>query len=470
MKAVLFTMAALTLIGPAVAADPVGHWEGALEVGSIKLRLAFHIEKAADGKLTGTMDSPDQGAKGVPLGGVRVEGDTVTIDLAKFKAEFVGKFAGDGKKLAGEWKQAGRAFPLELARVETPSELRRPQMPTKPYPYVEEEVTIDHPAAGIKLAGTLTRPRDGGPFPAVVLVSGSGPQDRDETLFGHKPFLVIADHLTRNGFAVLRYDDRGVGKSTGDHGAATTADFATDAHTALKYLRGRADINPRRAGFLGHSEGAMIAPIVAAGRPDEVAFIVLLAPPGLPGDEILADQLVAILKAGGATEHELNLRRAMQQKLLAVGKQGGTKEEVTKKLVAAAREYLDSLRPEDRKLVEQDVKAEVDDFEPLVTPWMAHFVRYDPRPTLMKVKCPTLGLIGQYDLQVTPAANLPPLRRAFAEAGNNRVTLKEMPGLNHLFQRSKTGLPTEYATIEETFAPEALDEVTNWLKSVVTGG
>lgn len=457
---------AILLCGPVDFPKPrevAGLWEGALEVGAIKLRLAFAIEKKPDGSLAAKMDSPDQGAKGLPVKSVNVEGDQVTLDLSNIKAEFIGKFSADGAKIAGDWKQSGRTFPLELRKVEKLTEVKRPQHPQPPYPYAEEPITVENSAAQVKLAGTLTKPKTGGPFPAVILVSGSGPQDRDESILGHKPFLVIADHLTRAGIAVLRYDDRGVGKSTGKSATATTADFATDAHAVLKHLRGRADIDPQRVGIIGHSEGGLIAPIVAAAHPDDVNFIVLLAGPGVPGDEVLADQLLAILRAEKVKEPELKLRVALQKAVLEVAKSDVPAKELPKALAAAAKKYLDSLSPEDRKLMEKETGADEKDLAALASPWMVWFLKHDPRPTLKKVRCPVLALNGEVDVQVTQPLNTDAVRRALEEGGNRRATVRVLPGLNHLFQSSKSGAPSEYGTLEETFSPVALEAMTRWI-------
>jgi pimeloyl-ACP methyl ester carboxylesterase len=358
-------------------------------------------------------------------------------------------------------------------------------VPKKPYPYHEEEVTFANTEAKIELAGTFTKPKDGGPHPAVVLISGSGPQDRDESLLGHQPFLVIADYLTRQGIAVLRYDDRGVGQSKGDHDAATSADFATDAYAAVKYLQSRADVDGKRIGLAGHSEGGVIAPMVAAGHPDDIAFIILMAGTGLPGDEILSDQLAAILKTKGLKERDIHLQLALQKKLISLTKAGGEPKELAKKLAAAAKEYMDALPEEDRKVLESiagqtddgttkkgpDEKEKMADAEKamkrLANPWMVYFLNYDPRPTLQKVKCPVLALNGEFDLQVTPKLNLPAIEQALRAGGNTQHKVVELKGLNHLFQHSKSGDPGEYGTIEETFAPEALKLMADWLNQTV---
>lgn len=456
----LLLLALVVADPPSKPFDPVGIWEGTLDAGVVKLRLAFTITKAADGSLTATMDSVDQGAKGIPIKEAKFADGRLTFDLPKQGAKYAGIPNAAGDSVEGTWSQSGHEFALGLKRVAKATEPSRPQTPAKPYPYVEEEVTIDNAAAGVKLAGTLTRPKGGGPFPAVVLVSGSGPQDRDESLFGHKPFLVLADHLTRKGIAVLRYDDRGVGKSTGKSSDATTADFGTDAYAAVTFLRARKEIDLKRVGIAGHSEGGVIAPMVAAQHPDEVGFIVMLAGTGLPGDEVLRTQLAALLRARGIDDAGIDLRRRRQQIILSIVKAGGDAAKVNE----AVGKFFDDLSEEDRQqFADAERKVGEAEYRTVATPWMRYFLGHDPRPTLRKVRCPVLALNGEHDLQVTPKDNLPAVAAALKEGGNTRATAREMPGLNHLFQHCKTGGVEEYGQSEETFSPEALATIADWI-------
>ncbi len=453
----------VALADPVPTADVAGIWEGSLAVSGIKLRLVFKVEKKADGTLEAKMDSPDQGAKDIPIKTCNVEDGQIKFDAPDMMAAYSGKLSADGKTATGEWKQGGKAFALELKRVDKVTEVRRPQEPKKPYPYLEEEVTVQNDEAKITLAGTFTKPKEGGPFPAVVLVTGSGPQDRDESILGHKPFLIIADYLTRQGIAVLRCDDRGIGKSKGDFKKATTVDFATDAYAAVKFLKSRPDVDPKRIGIAGHSEGGLIGPLVAAAHADDVGFLILLAGPGLSGDEIICDQVAAISRIKGEPEREIKLGLGLQQQFNAIAIAGGPKEQVVEKLKEAAKAFIASLPEEDRKKAEDEIKDAEKQFPALATPWFQFFLSHDPRPTLKKVRCPVLALNGEKDLQVTPKENLAAVGTALKEGGNTRVTLKEMPGLNHLFQHCKTGNPENYAGIEETFAPEALETMAKWI-------
>ncbi len=441
--------------------EPAGMWEGSLDAGAMKMRLAFKIEKNADGTLKGTWDSVDQGAKGMPIGSVKFEGGELKFDFPKSGASFTGKPSDDGKIVTGKWKQSGHELPLEIKRVDKLTELRRPQNPVKPYPYIEEEVTIENTAAkDVKLAGTLTLPKGNGPFPAVVLITGSGQQDRDETLLSHKPFLVLADHLTKQGIAVLRCDDRGTGKSTGNHATSTSADFATDTYACVKFLQSRKEIDGKRIGLAGHSEGGMIAPMVAAEHPEEVGFVILLAGPGLPGDQILIDQSRVLLKAMKVEEKKAALMGRLQMTLMKAACESAEDA----KLSQCITSFIEGLTGDERKLLDADDEKVIrSSYKMLTAPWFQYFIHYDPRPNLRKVRCPLLAINGELDLQVTPKENLQAIAATMKEAGNKDVTTKEFAGLNHLFQHSKTGLPTEYGEIEETLSPDALDVIAQWI-------
>ena len=321
----------------------------------------------------------------------------------------------------------------------------------------------------ITLAGTLTLPESGGPFPAVLLITGSGPQDRDETVAGHKPFWIIADYLTRQGIAVLRVDDRGTGKSTGFFKGATSGDFATDVLAGVAYLKSRKEINPRQIGLVGHSEGGLIAPMVAV-QSDDVAFIVLLAGPGVDGSQILLMQGALISRAGGTSEALIKQSRNYSKRMHEIVKAEPNNERAEKKIRemhAASRAALsEELKKETRELA-PDLEAQLNmTIKQILTPWFRYFLIYDPRPALRKVNCPVLAINGEKDLQVPSKENLAAMEQAL-KAGSNTddYTLKELPDLNHLFQHAKTGAPTEYSKIEETFAPEALKIMGDWIKS-----
>jgi len=461
MKKYIFSLFSLLLSLKVAAQDITGQWNGALKVQGTQLRLVFHISRTANG-LSATMDSPDQGAKGIPMSTAAFENSVLSITLSTAKIEYQGTLGKDSI-IVGTFRQNGQSFPLNLSRAEIAKQtLKRPQEPTKPYPYYSEDVQFENSAAGITLAGTLTLPQKDGVFPVVVLITGSGPQNRNEELLGHKPFLVIADYLTRNGIGVLRYDDRGTALSKGNFKTATSADFATDVQSAIAYLKTRKDINTKQIGLIGHSEGGLIAPMVASQNKD-VAFIVLLAGPGIPGDQILLLQQKLIGRAGGVSEADLAKSEEVNTKVYEMVRKSSSLEQLstdlTSFLMALIKENPESAKP--AGMTDSDfVKLQVSQ---IASPWMQYFIKYDPVPALEKVRCPVLALNGAKDLQVPPKENLEAIRKALAKGGNKQVTLKEFPNLNHLFQECTTGAPSEYATIEMTFSPAVLSEMVAWI-------
>ncbi len=458
----LFALPALAADPPKASKDPVGLWLGVLKVGPLDLRLAFQIDRGKDEKLSGKLISLDQNRVEVPLKAVTFADGKLTLDLGEGAAgaSFVGKMDEKGGSFAGEFKQLGNPFPLTLDRIDKLPSINRPQTPKAPFPYPSEDVTFENAGAKITLAGTLTLPKGDGPFPAVVLVSGSGPQDRDETLFDHKPFLVLADHLARNGIACLRYDDRGIGKSKGKFADATSADFATDAHAAVTYLKGRKEIDGKRIGIAGHSEGGIIAPLVAAAHPADVAFIVLLAGPGISGERIMYQQAFDFANQLGEKTTEKEVQEFVDA-VMPVIRDAKTTKEATEKLTAVMNKFAAEEKDEaKRKRAEGGVAMSV---ARLADPWFRWFVLHDPAPTLEKVKCPVLAVIGEKDLQVKAKPNLEAIESALKKGGNKQFRCVELKGLNHLFQPCKTGLLSEYGQIEETFAPDALKLISDWV-------
>jgi pimeloyl-ACP methyl ester carboxylesterase len=294
------------------------------------------------------------------------------------------------------------------------------------------------------------------------MLTGSGPQDRDETIFNHKPFLVIADHLTRQGIAVLRVDDRGVGGSTGDVMKATVDDNVQDVLAGLAFLKERKEINPTKIGLIGHSEGGMLAPLVAT-RSKDVAFLVLLAGTGLPGDEILYLQGQTILKAMGVKGDALKKQRTMQELLFSVVKQEPDNDKVLKLVKERMEEMKKTLSPLELLQFAMQQKALEAQVKTITTPWFRSFLAYDPRPALRKLQAPVLALVGEKDVQVPPKENLEAMENALTEGGHKDHTLKELAGLNHLFQTAKTGAITEYGQIEETFSPAVLTLMSEWI-------
>jgi len=441
---------------PAKASDIDGEWFGTIDTGVGRLRVVLHILNTEDG-LNATMDSLDQNAKGIPVTSITRSGSSLKFEIKTIGGSYDGAINPNLSAFTGTWSQLGKSFPLTLKRVKDASELelRRPQTPLKPYPYREEEVSYKNPAANIELAATITLPEGRGPFPAVLLMAGSGPHDRDETIMGHKPFLVLADYLTRKGIVVLRADKRGVGKSGGDYSKAVMTDFASDADAGVAYLKTRAEVDPKKIGLLGHSEGAVEAPMSAAHNPD-VAFVVMMAGPGVPGDQLLPEQMRRIEEASGKSKDEIEKDIALQREILAIVEKDKDDAALDKDL----REKLAGKVPEAQ--MGMQVKA-------VSSPWFRNLLQYDPAPVLSKLTCPVLVLNGERDVQVPPQQNLPPIRKALESGGNKNFEIDELPGLNHLFQTSKTGGIAEYSEIEETMSPIALEKVASWLLKQSSG-
>ncbi len=441
-----------------------GSWQGSLSVSGTELRLVFHITKNAEGTLEGTMDSPDQGAYGIALGDISEEEDSVIIHIPAVFGSYEGKFTSP-ETIEGTWNQGAASLPLNISYTEHTDVLLRPQEPQPPFPYKVREVEIFNSEENITLTGTLTLPKGKGPFPGVILVSGSGPQDRNEEIFGHKPFLVLADYLTRNEVAVLRYDDRGTGKSGGSFASATTENFATDARAALLYLESYPEINTGLTGIIGHSEGGLIAPMVAS-EVDEVDFIVMLAGPGLKGAEILILQTQLIAKAKGASDKEISNSVEFNKKAYAIVISEPDPQKAGKQLEKLVDEYLSGVKDDEKNDPQNNRSAILQGLVQLNGPWFRYFLSFDPATVLTKVTCPLLALNGENDLQVPPKQNLDAIEKALQEGGNSRYVIKEMKGLNHLFQHSETGSPSEYAKIEETFSEEALELITIWINGL----
>lgn len=430
--------------------------------GGLELRIVFNISTNPDGSINASMDSPDQGVSGIPVESVSYKNGNLNLGVKSIPGSFEGIYKENNKTIEGEWKQAGSVFPLVLNRIEKAPDTHREQDPVKPYPYTEEEVVYENKEAGVKLAGTLTLPQSEGPFPAVILITGSGQQNRNEEIAGHRPFLVLSDYLTRQGIAVLRVDDRGIGGSTGNVSQDTTEDFAGDVLTGVEYLKSRKEINPSRIGLIGHSEGGLIAPLVAVKSPD-IAFIVLMAAPGVTGEEILYMQSERIARAEGASNETIAQNEALMRRMYSVVKEeknNTAAEEELREILRTEIANTSGQKTENSGHSEAVIDAQV---TALTSPWMRFFLTYDPRPTLMKVKCPVLAITGEKDLQVPPEENLRAIDDALKAGGNKDYIVKELPGLNHLFQTAKTGSPSEYAKIEETISPDALEFIGNWI-------
>jgi len=437
----------------------LGEWTGTLATPAAKLRLGLTVARdSASGGLTGVMTSLDQGNAKIPAT-LALHGDTLVVSMPAAQATYAAVLDAAKDSLRGTFTQ-GAPLPLDMGRASSPTARPRPQEPKPPFPYSSREVSVES-VPGVRLAGTILMPAGAGPFPAVVMVTGSGPQNRNEELLGHKPFLVITDYLARHGIASLRYDDRGIAGSTGNFAASTSADFANDAQAAVAFLRKQPGIAPGHVGIIGHSEGGLIAPIVAA-RDTNVAFIVLLAGPGLPGDSILLLQAELIAKANGAPQAMIDTSLAVNARLYAAVKGASDSADAVARVNAVADRMAASLpvaQQAQARTQLQTVKAQV------LAPWMQYFLKYDPRTALRQVRVPVLALDGSLDLQVPPKQDLAAIDTALTRAGNRDHEVRELPGLNHLFQPAKTGSPNEYAAIGETFSPTALQIIADWVNA-----
>lgn len=440
-----------------------GQWEGALSFSGNQLQLVLNIREE-NGQLKASLDSPDQGAYGIKADSVHQKGDSLYLQINTIGASYKAKVKQEGPRLQGKWQQGGQRLPLEMRKTSGASVSQRPQMPEEPFPYHSEEVRFENKEAGIKLAGTFTKPKEEGQHPAVVLISGSGPQDRDETIMGHKPFLVLADHLTRHGLAVLRYDDRGFGQSRGNFTTSTTQDFASDAAAAVDYLQYRPDVQANQIGLLGHSEGGIIAPLVAQkGKP--VAFLVLLAAPVLHGQELLMLQAKEIMEQQGTNEEELQKFLNIQQAILEVVRTETDKEKAAQEL----KSLLKAANPAYDTLTAAQMQGERDaqiggQIAQLLAPWFRYYVSYNPAESFKKLDKPTLAFYGSKDLQVPAGPNAAALRQIIEEHDKDNIELKVMESLNHLFQPAETGLPEEYNQIPVTLSPEVLQLISGWIQ------
>ncbi|MDO5664666.1 MAG: alpha/beta fold hydrolase [Bacteroidia bacterium] len=458
----LFTLFFLFSACISVSAQEItGSWSGTLNIMGNKLPIVFHISKT-DTVYTTKIDSPAQNALGLP---------TTRTSFADTKLEIVATGLGifyqgtlQGDSISGIFNQGGMSFPLVLKQSDKPV-LNRPQEPKPPFPYKTEDITFSNKKDNIELAGTLTLPDSAGKFPAVILIAGSGPNDRDETIFGHKPFLVIADYLTRNGFVVLRYDKRGIGQSKGDLARATTHDFATDASAAIEYLRTRKEVDKSSIGLIGHSEGGVVAPMVVAENKN-VKFIVLLAGVGITGMEntMLQNQL-ELEPLNMEPENLERTLKMIQETLESLSEWEGTETDRT-----ALRDRISQLWEQYPLLVKLELKKDAyvrNQFNAMSSPWFRQFLQLNPADYLQKVKCPVLALNGEKDTQVLADKNLEAIKSALDKGRNYRYEIKSYPNLNHLFQECETGNVDEYGRIEQTISPEVLSDIKEWMQRTI---
>ncbi|WP_158857020.1 alpha/beta fold hydrolase [Lunatibacter salilacus] len=444
--------------------DLTGSWKGELDVGLQKLPLIFHFQPDGDGWKT-TMDSPSQQAKDIPVSKVLYDGQLLTMEMKQLQAAFEGIYQGDA--FQGQFMQAGLSLPLSLVKIEMTKEetieLNRPQEPIGPFPYEIIQTTFINGPEGFALKGTITKPSGQGPFPAVVLVSGSGPQNRDSEIFGHKPFWVLADYLTRKGIVVLRYDERGVGESEGTFKGITSYDFASDSHAAMQRLQGYEFVQKDKIGIMGHSEGGLIAWILGAAGSELPNFLVALAPPVVPINELMAQQAFDVIIASSGDEDLAREQSEYNRELFKVVK-NSPDEEKAKAAMASFVEMkgkeMGLSGDELTKHIEQQVSA----YQQLLDPWFFVFIKTEPSQMIEKISVPVWAGFGGKDTQVNASLN----HRALEDLSGNSTgrIIKTYPNLNHLFQTSTTGAVSEYGEIEETFSPKVMEDIGAWINEL----
>ena len=454
-----------------------GNWEGSLSVQGTTIPIVFHIKIDSSNNLTATFDSPKQNAYNLPCSEVIANGDSLVLMMKMLNGKYEGLLSADKKNLSGQWFQGGSKLPLDLKKtsdVATAKEFKRPQTPKPPFTYQPEDVLYFNADKSIQFAATFTYPAKTADkkYPAVILLTGSGQQDRDETIFEHKSFAVIADYLTRQGIAVLRVDDRGKGKTTGDFAKSTSADFALDAEAGINYLKSRSETDTFNLGIIGHSEGGMIAPIVAAKRKD-IKFIVLLAGPAIPIINLMETQSVDVAAASGVPAKNLELYRPLYknmvvaiipQKDAAVATKNATDVFNNWQNKIPASVVKNTTGVTDEKSKAAYIAAFV---KQLQQPWFNYFMQFNPADYLSKVLCAVLALNGEKDIQVAAAPNLAAINKILTANKNRHFKTQAIPGLNHLFQHCNKCSVDEYGELEETFAPEVLQIMGDWILGVV---
>jgi alpha/beta superfamily hydrolase len=467
MKKIFSLLLCLLTSSILLAQAPLGTWYGTLDVQGNKLSLIFHISKTGDSYST-TMDSPQQNAMGIPMGKTTFKDKTLIVEAPNAGIRYTATFLPDQHQITGTFEQGGLNVPLSLSSqpeksiiIKVPS---RPQDP-KNFPYKQEEVSFINTKEGNTLSGTLTLPADGKASKIVILITGSGPQNRNEELMNHRPFLVLSDWLTRNGIAVLRYDDRGIGKSTGNFSTATTADFADDAEAAVNYVASHPDLKKMSVGLIGHSEGGMIAPMVAS-RNKTVKFIVLAAGPAIPIAQLMVQQNKDMARLMGISDRAIAKSAETNTKLYAAINQfkNLSSASYNKKIDSLISTVVSAIPTSELggKTADEVVTSIT---STLKNPWMRYFISFDPTYYLTKIQCPVLALNGTLDCQVACQTNLAGVKNSLQKAGNKKFEIVPLDGINHLFQKAKTGSLQEYEQIDETINPTVLQKITSWIKA-----
>ena len=465
---------AVCLIGQLKAQDITGSWVGLITVGGIKLHVVFNIKKTSDTSYSSTFDSPDQKAFGITCSSTYVKKDSLFIGIAIIKGGYKGVLAGRDS-ISGVLSQGPGKLPLSLKKISDAEKVSlsadkiRPQTPKQPYGYHSEEVEYDNADKSLHYGATFTRPDGDGKYPAVIIISGSGTQDRNGTMMGHQPYWVLADYLTKNGIAVLRVDDRGAGKSSlgTDINQKTSVDFSYDVEASLNYLETRPDIDKKHLGLIGHSEGGMIAPMVASRRKD-VAFIVLWGGPGVSGAQILTEQSGLGLKEKGMDSVSVAAYKKLHFSILSLFATSATQADLDRQIPPV----VEAWKKDQTQKTLNDLNvpnATMGDIEKVYngmysSGWLRFFISYDPATALSKVKCPVLAVTGGKDTQVDATENLGRIKEVLTKSGNRDFEVKTIPGVNHLFQTANTGDISEYEQITETMSPVAMNIICSWIK------
>ncbi len=455
---------------------PVLNWTGILNAGGQKIELRLHLVQNPDKTYTSNWDVPAQKAKGIPSSKTEVSNNQISIEIKMIGASYLGTLNASSDKMEGTWGQSGMSFPLTMEPLkegQSETVITKPQTPKPPFSYIVKDFVYEGANTHLTYGCTLTYPTQNKQYPLVILITGSGRQDRDETIFDHKPFAVIADYLTKKGFAVLRVDDRGAGKSTGDFSTSTTADFALDVEEHISYAKTLPMVDASKIGLLGHSEGGLIAPMVAA-RNKSVAFMVLMAGPGIEITELMALQNEMVLKSAGISQQAINAYIPLYKNLMKSIITTDNKDAAIVKAKEITKPWVEST---DKNLVKLTTNISSDDdmdkfattmAETLSTKWWKFFAAYNPQPALQKVKCPVLAINGSADIQVPAEANLKGIEQTLKMGGNKHFSTKQFEGLNHLFQKCTKCTVPEYGELETTIEPAVLETIGTWLTGLTS--
>lgn len=435
----------------------IGHWKGLLVQETERVGIILKVSLSDEGDFYTTIYAPKKDAINMPVP------NYITDDSLMIQVNDVGLFKGrfaSPKTIIGTWYQEGLKYDLTFNKLSNADTAQISQTPEKPYPYLEEEVTFVNPEAGITLSGTLTTPETGDKFPAVILVSGMGDQDRDLTTYNHKPFLVVSDYLTRNGFAVLRFDDRNLGIPENEKEGATLEELSTDVLAAIDFLKTNPRIDSAKIGLVGHGDGGTIASF-AANKAGTSAFVVLWGAPGTTGDKALIRQVDLLSKLSGYDKGYVDRYSNFQKTIFDILLHEPSPSRTVERLrLAFSDSTYAKMKPEDRATVNQNVQR-------VNNTWFKFYLKYDPTLGYKKLQCPVLVITGDKDLEFPADPNLGLIQKALEEGNNKNVKIVEMKGLNHLLQTTDFGSPDEYMEIMETISPKALKLIGSWIKSQV---